>query len=259
MTQAQRVTVVIGGAIELGLACTLRAAVPGGHVIIVDEDAALVDAAVAAVHERGATAMGIALDLADLDGLAALPTRLPEHIRYVDTLVNCQFATDKSTVSTVDVAVWERVVRVNLTGPMVLAQALQHLLGAAEHPSIVNVGTIDGLQGNPWLPAYSSSKGGLVALTHIMASDYGSRGIRANYVARCGTKEMKALLEQGSGDPLRADWEESLAAVTPLGRIGSADETAAVVEFLASPAASFVNGAVLTVDGGRTGITAGTV
>lgn len=254
-----RVTVVIGGAVELGRACSLRAATPGSTVLIVDEDQELVSQVTQEAEAQGATAVGVAMPLDDLDALSTLPSHLPEGMTHIDTLVNCQFETDMSSVLRIDMATWEKVVRVNLTGPVVISQAFTELLTKSKNGSIVNIGTIDGIQGNPWLPAYSSAKGGLIALTHVMAHDYGKQGVRVNYVARCGTKEMKALLEASDGDALRSDWEESLARYTPLGRVGYANETAAVVEFLASPAASFVNGAVLTVDGGRTGITPGTI
>ena len=257
-TASSRVTVIAGGAVELGRACTLRAAKPGSTVLIVDEDAASVREVTDEAAAQGATAVGVAMRLDDLEGLRELPARLPAGTHHVDSLINCQLALDASTASGIEIEVWERVVRVNLTGPVVLAQAFNDLLAASGTGSIVNVGTIDGLQGNPSLPAYSSSKGGLVALTHVMAHDYAQRGVRVNYVARCATKEVQALLAATSDTDVQPNFEEKLAALTPLERVGHADETAAVVEFLGSQEASFVNGAVLTVDGGRSGITPGT-
>ena len=257
-TAPSRVTVIAGGAVELGRACTLRAAKPGSTVLIVDEDAARVREMTDEAAAQSAIAVGVAMRLDDLEGLRELPARLPEGTHHVDSLINCQLALDSSTASGIEIELWERVLRVNLTGSMVLAQAFNDLLAASRTGSIVNIGTIDGLQGNPSLPAYSSAKGGLVALTHVMAHDYGQRGVRVNYVARCATKEVHALLAATSDTGVQLDFEEKLAALTPLERLGRADETAAVVEFLCSREASFVNGAVLTVDGGRSGITPGT-
>lgn len=253
------VTVIAGGAIELGRACVLRAARPGDVVLVIDADAAAVEAVCAEATAQGARAIPYVAEADDLTALAGVGEALAAEADHCDGLVNCQFAFDMSSVTKIDIAEYERVVRANLTAPVVLVQALLPLMQAAPAAAVVNVGTIDGIQGNPWLPAYSASKGGLVALTHVLAHDLGQHGIRANYVARCGTKEMKAVLEAASGDPLRPDWEERLSSFTPLGRIGSADETAAVVEYLLSEGASFVSGSVITVDGGRTGITPGTI
>lgn len=254
-----RVTVIAGGAVELGRACTLRAAKAGATILLIDEDEERVREVSDEATARGATVIGVAMALDDVDALRELPRRLPHGTDHVDTLINCQLALDVPTsVSRIDIAQWERVVRVNLTGPVVLAQAFDDLLSASAAGSIVNLGSIDGAQGNPSLPAYSSSKGGLVALTHVMAHDFGRRGVRVNCVARCATREIKELLESTQAGAATTDFEQTLATYTPLGRVGSAEETAAVVDFLASPEASFVNGAVFTVDGGRSGITPGT-
>lgn len=257
---SRQVAVVAGGSVDVGRAYALRVAGPGTTVVVVDADRDKVTGVCDEIAERGGRGVPVVLDPGDLDSLARLPDLLPATIDHCRTLVNCQFDVDLGDIHAVDLATWERVLRSNLTGPFILTKALLPLLSRAEGASVINVGSIDGVLGNPWLPAYSVSKGGLITLTHVLAHELGRTGIRVNYVARSGTVEAQSVLRNApNGERLAPDCSRKLSEKTPLGRIGLADETAAVVEFLASSQASFVNGTVVTVDGGRSVVTPGTV
>jgi NAD(P)-dependent dehydrogenase (short-subunit alcohol dehydrogenase family) len=128
------------------------------------------------------------------------------------------------------------------------ACAFLPLLKRAGRAGVVHLGSVDGNLGNPRVPSYSAAKGGLVPLTHVMPHEFAPFGIRVNCVARA------AVDEPGPPTSLR----DRVVAVTPLGRVAQAAEIAAAVAFLASEDASLVTGAVIVVDGGRTGITPGT-
>jgi NAD(P)-dependent dehydrogenase (short-subunit alcohol dehydrogenase family) len=157
---------------------------------------------------------------------------------------------------------WNRVIETNLTGAFLICQAaLEHLLAA--RGAIVTVASLAGLRAGPESAAYCSSKAGLVMLTQCIALDYGPSGVRANCVcpgwirtemANAAMDELASL--HGTDRP--GAYELAVADV-PARRAGQAEEAAAAVAWLASPAASYVNGAVLTVDGGAAVVDAGTL
>jgi NAD(P)-dependent dehydrogenase (short-subunit alcohol dehydrogenase family) len=167
----------------------------------------------------------------------------------VDVLVNCHFALDWSSIESSDLGGWERSIRINLLGPVICTRAFLPLLRAAGSSSVVHLGSIDGTLGNPAVPAYSVAKGGLVPLTHVMAHEFAAYGIRVNCVARAAV----------AGHPPKPPGSDAALSATPLGRAAEAREVAAAVAFLASEDASYVTGTILTVDGGRSGLTPGTV
>jgi meso-butanediol dehydrogenase / (S,S)-butanediol dehydrogenase / diacetyl reductase len=157
---------------------------------------------------------------------------------------------------------WSRVIETNLTGAFLICQAaLEHLLAAGG--AIVTVASLAGLRADPESAAYCSSKAGLIMLTQCIALDYGSSGVRANCVCpgwirtEMADAAMDELASWHRTD--RAGAYELAVADVPARRAGHAEEAAAAVAWLASPAASYVNGAVLTVDGGAAVVDAGTL
>lgn len=250
-TEQAHIAIVVGGATDLGPAIARALSAPRVTVILVDDPAAEFGEAAAGCEQAGATAIAVPIKLDDPVALSRLPDALPPFVDHCDVLVNAPFAVNSVSDGAEALADWERIIRINLTGPYVVVQGLLPLLRRATSASIVNVGSIDGVLGNPALPSYSAAKGGLVALTHVMAQTLGSSGIRVNYVARCGTQHP-------SPSAARAAFEARVGSVTPLGRLGMPEETAEVVRFLASPASSYVSGSVVTVDGGRTAATPAT-
>ena len=157
---------------------------------------------------------------------------------------------------------WNRVLQTNLTGAFLVAQAaLPHLLQA--RGAIVTVASLAGLRADPESAAYCASKAGLIMLTQSMALDYGPAGVRANCVCPGWIRtEMAdaAMDELATARAVDRQGAYRLAvAEVPARRAGDAGEAAAAIAWLASPAASYVNGAVLTVDGGAAVVDAGTL
>jgi len=139
-----------------------------------------------------------------------------------------------------------------LLGPVACSKALLPALRQSPAAAIVHLGSIDGALGNPGVPLYSTSKAGLVALTHVMAHEFGSYGIRVNCVARAAIADEQTLV-------IAKNSVQRAINATPLRRFARADEVAAGILYLASGDASFITGTVLTIDGGRSGLTPGTV
>ena len=243
---------IVGVGSMVGAACLQRFCDEGASVLAVDPSP---EVAAAACDRAGDMAFSARGDLSSEVDAVAVARRCAELWGHVDALVYCGSSMEMWPKRDDSPDRWREVIEVNVLGPYVYTLAFEALLRRSPAGSIVYLGSIDGLRGNPHVPAYSASKGALVPLTHTMAQRFGSDGVRVNCVAAAG------VLQTGSGSGrLRRDVGDAVLAarLTPLQRMPAADEIASVVLFLASSDASYVTGAVVPVDGGRIAATPGT-
>ncbi|HEX6340762.1 SDR family NAD(P)-dependent oxidoreductase [Umezawaea sp.] len=239
--------IVTGGGSGIGRAAALRFAAERANVVVADLDGDRAAAVVEEITAAGGAAAAVVGDLSEQAVVDRVVATAVEAFGGVDVLVNNAGIMDGMT-ATADVTdeEWERVLRVNLTAPFLLARAVVPHMLAKGRGAIVNTASEAGLRGSAAGTAYTVSKHGVVGLTKSLAIMYRTAGIRTNAIAPgATTTAIASPLDRTGHGP-----KTLMPYMANLGRVSGADEQAAVIVFLASDAASNLNGVVLPVDNG---------
>jgi 3-oxoacyl-[acyl-carrier protein] reductase len=239
-----RVALVTGGSRGIGRAVAEALASEGAAVAIVATTAEGAEGAAASCRDRGApSASGHAADVSDEGAVdAAVAQVLATHGR-IDILVNAAGITRDGLLVRMGDADFKRVLEVNLLGTFHTVRAVSRPMMKARSGRIINITSVIGLTGNAGQANYAASKAGVVALSRSAAKELGSRGVTVNCIA-------PGWIETDMTRDLSEEIKASMLARIPLGRAGTPADVAGAVLFLASPAAAWITGQVLVVDGG---------
>lgn len=252
MNLKNHVAIVTGAASGIGKGIAYAYADNGVRVVAADVNREGVEEVVETIHENGGDAFALTIDVSQPDQVQRMVNQTLDTYGHIDIL--CYSAGIDHPVKPLvemDVDVWDRVMNVNVKGIFLCAKAVLPSMIKAESGTIINVASDLGYVVVPNLGPYCTSKGAVLQLTRALAAENGPYGIRVNAI--CPTMVDTPMARRTlNSQPNPEAWLEEIESSIPLRRIGTVDEIASVAVFLASDEASYITGACMTVDGGRT-------
>ena len=243
MTLSGRVALVTGASQGIGRACALRLAQSGATLALAARGQEKLDELAGQIAATGGKAAAFAMDVSDEEQIKAAFKAAIAHFGKIDILVNNAGITRDQLVMRMKRADWDSVLNTNLTSAYLCTQQAIGSMLKQRWGRIINITSIFGQMGQAGQTNYAASKAGLIGLTMAIAREVGSRNITCNAVA-------PGFIETAMTSGLGEDFKQNAVKMIPLGRVGSPQDVASAVAFLASEEASYITGHVLNVNGG---------
>ena len=241
-----KMAIITGGANGIGKTAALRFAEEGAKVVIWDLNEEGGVATTKAIESNGGVAKFQKVNTADFEAVKAATEAVYGQFGQIDILVNNAGITRDSTLKKMTQEQWQSVIDVNLTGVFNCTKLISPYMVAQGSGRIISTSSIVGLYGNFGQTNYVAAKAGVIGMTKVWAREFGRKGITANAVA-------PGFIATEMTDKIPTEVAEGIKAKIPLGRMGKPVDIANAYVFLASEEASYINGTVISVDGGMVG------
>jgi 3-oxoacyl-[acyl-carrier protein] reductase len=246
-----KVALITGAAQGLGRAIAERLAADGAHVVIADLDLPAAERAAQELSNAGLAATALALDVADEPSVAQVYAEIERRFGRLDILVNNAGVPglqdgQRVPIEATSLATWERTLRTNLTGTLLMCRGAVPIMKRGGTGRIVNLSSRAARIRSRNVGAYAASKAALIGLSQVLAGEVGRDGITVNCVAPSTVETPMTQATSGGQD----DYFERAADITAVGRLGTTTDVAEAVAYFCSPDAAFVTGTVLDVNGG---------
>ncbi|MGB4599933.1 MAG: 3-oxoacyl-[acyl-carrier-protein] reductase [Trichlorobacter sp.] len=238
-----KVAVITGASRGIGKSIALALAAQGATIVAMDMDPAATEAVVAELQAAGTKALAVVGNVTVTADVERMIEAAVEAFGRVDILVNNAGITRDGLIMRMKDEEWDAVLNVNLKGAFVCTRAAFKVMSKQRYGRIINIASVVGQMGNAGQANYCASKAGLIGLTKSNAREMAKRNVTVNAVA-------PGFIATAMTDALSDKVREELAAQIPLERLGSADDIANAVTFLASEASAYITGHVLAVNGG---------
>ena len=239
-----KIAIVTGASQGIGKTISLELSKSGAFVYCISRNKKAIESVVNSIISKGGQSSSFACDISDSDKFKNIVEKIIKKHNKIDILVNNAGITNDALLMRMSNKQWDQVIDINLKGAFTSTKSVLRYMMKNKYGRIINITSIVGLTGNAGQANYAASKAGLIGMTKSIAKEVASRGITANCIA-------PGWIETSMTEILTEEIKNQFLSQIPIGRIGSANDIANTVIFLASEEAGYITGQTITVDGGR--------